>query len=143
MKIRSIVTAGIAVLALVSAAVEAPSAAAEPNGSRSCSFSFFDGRPQVQARHGNSAVIGGGYAHCVPAPRTFHVSLTLEFKTAGSDWEVRGAAQDGQIPNPRLNLAAWAPCEPGAWRVAATIWTEEYGEPQRFSTRTPATILNC
>ncbi|WP_406272426.1 hypothetical protein OH799_32755 [Nocardia sp. NBC_00881] len=145
MRIRSTVTIGIAALALTSAAVavEAPSAAAEPNGSRSCSFAFHNGRPYVQTRQGYSAVIGGGYTDCVPAPQAFRVELTLEFRKSGSDWEVRGAANDKQIPDPRLNIAAWAPCEPGAWRVVARIESTEYGEPYRFTDKTPAHILSC
>jgi hypothetical protein len=70
MRIRHILTTGTAALALASAvaAVETVSAAAEPNRSRSCSFAFQEGRPWVQNRGGHSAVIGGGYADCVPAP---------------------------------------------------------------------------
>ncbi|MBF6334735.1 hypothetical protein IU450_02425 [Nocardia abscessus] len=145
MKIRHIATTGLAAVALVSAgvAVQAPSAAAEPNRSRSCSFAFQDGRPWVQTGRGEPAVIGGGYADCVPAPEQFHVSLTLEFKKSGSDWVVRGAESDSRIPNPRLNIAAWAPCEPGAWRVVATIWLTEYGEPRQFTDKTPPHILSC
>lgn len=143
MRIRSIATAGFAALALASVAVQAPSAAAEPNSSRSCTFAFHNGRPYVQTKYGESVVIGGGYAHCVPAPTAFRVHLTLEFKSSGSDWEVRGAATDGQIPGPRLNIATWAPCQRGAWRVVASIDSTEYGAPQQFSTRTPPTILSC
>jgi hypothetical protein len=69
--------------------------------------------------------------------------LTLQFKKSGSNWEVRGQANDSQIPNPRLNIAAWAPCEPGAWQVVATIRLVEYGEPQQFTAKTPAHILSC
>jgi hypothetical protein len=140
--IRTLAAAGIAAFALTSTAVEAPSAAAEPNRSRSCSFSFINGRPHVQTRYGESAVIGGGYADCVPGPERFHVTLTLEVRRYGN-WEVRGATNDNQIPNPRLNIATWAPCEHGAWRVAAMITSTEDDEPHWFSVKTPATILGC
>ncbi|MGK8489345.1 hypothetical protein [Nocardia asiatica] len=146
MKIRHIATTALAAVALVSAgvAVQAPTAAAEPNNrSRSCTFAFKEGRPWVQTGRGEPAVIGGGYADCVPAPERFRVDLTLQFKKSGNDWEVRGANDDQQIPNPRLNIAAWAPCEPGAWRVVATIRSMEYGEPREFTTKTPAHILSC
>jgi hypothetical protein len=145
MKIRHIVTTGLAALAVVSAgvAVQAPMAAADPEGSRSCTFAIHERRPWVQTGRGEPAVIGGGYADCVPAPEWFRVDLTLEFKKAGSDWEVRGAESDEQIPNPRLNIAAWAPCESGAWRVVAKVRLKEYGEPRQFTVKTQAHILSC
>jgi hypothetical protein len=146
MKTRHIATTGLAALALVSAgvAVQAPTAAAaDPEGSRSCAFAIQERRPWVQTGRGEPAVIGGGYADCVPAPEWFRVALTLEFKKAGSDWEVRGYDSDEQIPNPRLNIAAWAPCESGAWRVVARVRQKEYGEPRQFTVQTRAHILSC
>ncbi|KAF0847803.1 hypothetical protein [Nocardia caishijiensis] len=78
---------------------------------------FHDGKPYFQ----HNAVIGGGYVTCSTRPEVFHISLTVQHRARGGSWQVRGAEASDQTPDPRLNIATYAPCQPGAWRVVATI----------------------
>lgn len=100
-------------------------------------MNFHTGKPYVQ--HG--AVIGGGYVTCTSTPPKFSISLSIQYKQRGGDWLVRGTEASEQIPNPRLNIAAYAPeCVSGAWRAVASMWEPDAGWYKDTSTET---IISC
>jgi hypothetical protein len=113
----------------------ASEAAADAGG---CSFHFWK-EPEKQ----NDAILVTGFADCRPAPQRFHVSLTLERLKRGDGWEVRGAKSDSQIPDPRLNIGAWAPCEDGAWQAVANVWLRARDEEFKFVKDTHTAIIRC
>ncbi|WP_157225142.1 hypothetical protein [Nocardia thailandica] len=116
MKLTSLTAASAFALAAI-ATTGAPPASATSRPS--CTFTFHTGTVYTQ----HNAVIGGGYAECASTPAGFSINLTVRFKPRGSNtWASRGAESSIQIPAPRLNIAAWADCQEGAWKGVATIW---------------------
>ncbi|MGK8505302.1 hypothetical protein [Nocardia asiatica] len=131
----------ITVWAAVTAATLTPQA---PNASavqiNGCTFWFLTGELTIK----HKAVLVSGVADCMPAPEIFHVALTLQYRPRGGGWQVRGAETEKRLPDPRLNVAAWAPCEPGLWKAVANVSGRARGKNFNFSKDTPDTIVtNC
>ncbi|MFI6364258.1 hypothetical protein ACIBG0_16070 [Nocardia sp. NPDC050630] len=124
----------------VGLAIQQPVVAAE-RGTSPCEFTFAGpGVPYFL----NNAVLVGGYANCNLAPETFHISLELMYKPFGGNWVRRAAATDSKMPDPRLNIATWAQCEPGAWKGVATMWVAVNGVTVSSpGAQTMPTIITC
>lgn len=136
--LRSLAELAMLAIALT---IQAPTADAE-RATSPCDFTFAGpGVPYFES----DAVIVGGYANCDPAPETFHVSLELKYKQTGGSWVSRAGATDSKIPNPRLNIATYAPrCEPGAWQGIATMWVTVNGVTVSTpKVQTVPTIITC
>ncbi|MGY1896218.1 hypothetical protein [Nocardia gipuzkoensis] len=138
MKVHAVRLLVVGLTALSATALAGPADAAPGENWSGCSFHFFK-EPTVQ----NAAVLVSGFADCRPAPQRFNVSLTLQHRPRGGDWEVRGAESDNQIPDPRLNVAAWAPCVDGLWKAVAHVWVTARDEDFRFTEDTHTTIVKC
>lgn len=134
----------IALAATVFAALAslAPTAmpAANANIAYPCDFHFFKGQPYVD----RGAVIAGGWAECADTPDSFELSLTLEYRPKGGNWEVRDANHAEGIPAPHLNAAvASLDCVPGLWRGRAQLWSTLGGKIYSHPVTTPETIISC
>ena len=129
MKIVTAIT-GVAAACAIGSSLIGP-ATADPAGT--CVFNFADGRPYPQ--HG--AVIVGGEVDCPVKPDMLHTDLQIMFRVNGR-WAGRNAANSSQPPNPRLNLATYAQCEPGAWIGMADLWEDTAGRSthMRFTSTT-------
>jgi hypothetical protein len=130
----------LAVTAAAALLVQAPNVHAE-RGSSPCQFTFAGpSTPYVHA----GAVLVGGYANCYPAPENFHVLLELMYKPSGGNWVRRAAQTDSTLPDPRLNIATYAQCAPGAWQGVATMWVAVDGVTVYSpAAQTPPTIISC
>ncbi|WP_280392908.1 hypothetical protein [Nocardia wallacei] len=140
MKLRSVTS--VCAAALIGAIATILTPTPQAHAENLCGFAFTGGQPYVQ--HG--AVLVGGYADCTTPPDEFSISLTLVFspRRGGGEFTTR-AAEDSRhkIPNPRLNIATWAQCEPGLWRGIAAIWETSSAGYHTYSVHTPVTIISC
>ncbi|MFD8100325.1 hypothetical protein ACFV24_12370 [Nocardia fluminea] len=145
-KILTIALPVIAALALgVGLTAAAP---AEAVSDSPCEFRFHLGGAYLK----DGAVLGGGYVDCKTSgstPVQFKTLLELRHKDKGSGWATRTVAQSEQIPAPVLNIATWAPCEPGGWEIRVTMWDTRRYTPEgaekteKYSDTSASMITNC
>lgn len=112
----------------------------EPVAAQTCSAEFYNGAPYVQ----HDAVIGGVTVTCPKRPAGFHLSVTVQYRPRGaSGWTVGGADASDLVPDPAVTLAAYAPCQPAAWKTVASMWEDSHGTNKSYTAESATLITSC
>ncbi|MGV9615166.1 hypothetical protein [Nocardia xishanensis] len=107
---------------------------------KSCDLGFVFSRPTVIA----PGIRGDVWAECDAPPTRHSMTVTLERRDTYGGWQRVGEpTSDERIPRPRVTYEVHAFCDPGVWRITASVTGSLQSTPFSFIDHSKSAIVNA